>query len=117
MSDIDKKQYDRVAASGTVDVANLELKGKTLPLPLVIQQASLRLRPERAELTSFTGSVGSSDLQASGSIDNLISYLFRDDTLTRLGDGEEQPVRSGRVALGRGRPRDHPGAGQAGLHA
>ena len=34
----------------------------------------------------------------------------------RLGDGEEQPVRPGRVALGRGRPRDHPGAGQAGLH-
>ena len=82
LSDIDKKQYDRVAASGTMDVANLELKGKTLPLPLVIRQASLRLRPERAQLTSFTGSIGSSDLQASGSIDNLISYLFRDDTLT-----------------------------------
>ena len=35
MSDIDKKQYDRVAASGTVDVADLAApKGKTLPLPL-----------------------------------------------------------------------------------
>src|ERR687898_955441 len=82
MSDVDKKRYDRVAASGTVDVADLTLKGKTLPLPLAIQQAALRLRPERAELTSFTGTVGSSDLQASGSIDNLISYMFRDDTLS-----------------------------------
>ncbi|HEU5303515.1 MAG TPA: AsmA-like C-terminal region-containing protein [Gemmatimonadales bacterium] len=81
MSFIDKKQYDKVAASGSVDVGNLTLKGKTLPRPLAIQQASLRLRPERAELTSFTGSVGSSDLQASGSLDNLISYAFRDDTL------------------------------------
>jgi hypothetical protein len=90
MSDIDKKRYDRVGASGSVDVANLALKaspepssegGKTLPRPLAIQQASLRLRPERAELTSFTGTVGSSDLRASGSIDNLISYVFRDDTL------------------------------------
>ncbi len=81
MSAIDKKQYDRVAASGTVDVGDLSLKGKTLPLPLAIQRASLRLRPERAELTAFTGTVGSSDLQATGSIDNLISYLFRDDTL------------------------------------
>ena len=33
MSDIDKKQYDRVAASGTVDVGDLTLTGKTLPLP------------------------------------------------------------------------------------
>ncbi|MDQ3224279.1 MAG: hypothetical protein M3Q75_12540, partial [Gemmatimonadota bacterium] len=81
MSSIDKKQYDKVAASGTVDVGDLTLKGKTLPLPLTIQQAGLRLRPERAELTSFNGTIGSSDLQASGSIDNLISYVFRDDTL------------------------------------
>jgi hypothetical protein len=82
MSDVDRKRYDRVAASGTVDVADLTLRGKTLPLPLAIQQAALRLRPERAELTSFTGTIGSSDLQASGSIDNLISYMFRDDTLS-----------------------------------
>ncbi|MBA3443919.1 MAG: AsmA family protein, partial [Gemmatimonadales bacterium] len=81
MSSLDKKQYDKVAASGSVDVGNLTLKGKALPHPLAIQQASLRLRPERAELTSFNGTIGSSDLQATGSIDNLISYAFRDDTL------------------------------------
>jgi hypothetical protein len=81
LSSVDKKQYDKVAASGSVDVADLTLKGKTLPHPLAIQQASLRLKPERAELTSFRGTVGSSDLDATGSLDNLISYLFRDDTL------------------------------------
>ncbi|HMH56258.1 MAG TPA: AsmA-like C-terminal region-containing protein, partial [Gemmatimonadales bacterium] len=81
MSAIDKKQYDKVAASGSMDVANVTVGGKTLPHPLAVQQASLRLRPERAELTSFRGSVGSSDLQATGSLDNLIAYVFRDDTL------------------------------------
>jgi hypothetical protein len=81
MSAMDKKQYDQVAASGTVDVAGLTMKGEALPKPLAIQQASLRLRPERAELSSFTGTIGSSDLRATGSIDNLISYMFRDDTL------------------------------------
>jgi len=81
MSAIDKQQYDRVAATGTVDVTDLTLKGQALPHPLAIQQASLRLSPQRASLTRFTGSVGSSDLQATGSIDNLIAYAFRDDTL------------------------------------
>jgi hypothetical protein len=81
MSAIDKQQYDRVAASGTVDVAGLTVKGEALPRPLAIQQASLRLAPERAQLTQFTGTVGSSDLRATGSLDNLISYAFRDDTL------------------------------------
>ncbi|MFL5448485.1 MAG: AsmA-like C-terminal region-containing protein, partial [Gemmatimonadales bacterium] len=70
-----------VAASGTIDVTGLTVKGEALPHPLSIQQASLKLAPERAQLTHFTGTVGSSDLRATGSIDNLISYAFRDDTL------------------------------------
>ncbi|HEY9015610.1 MAG TPA: AsmA family protein, partial [Gemmatimonadales bacterium] len=38
MSAIDKKQYDRVAASGTVDVAGMTVKGEALPHPRSIQQ-------------------------------------------------------------------------------
>ena len=112
MSSVDKKQYDKVAASGSVDVANLTVKGKTLPHPLAIQQASLRLAPERAELKSFTGSIGSSDLQASGSLDNLLVLRLPGRHPARHRDGAEQPVQPGRVALGRGRPADHPGAAQ-----
>jgi hypothetical protein len=81
MSFIDKKQYERVVASGTVDVGGLTVKGKDLPHPLSIQQASLRLAPERAELRSFAGSIGSSDVQATGSLENLLGFMFRDDVL------------------------------------
>jgi uncharacterized protein involved in outer membrane biogenesis len=81
MSYVDKKQYDRVAASGTVDVGNLIVKGKSLPHPLAVRQASLRLAPERAELRSFDGTIGSSDVQASGTLNNLLSFVMRDDTL------------------------------------
>jgi AsmA-like C-terminal region/AsmA family len=81
MSSVDRKQYDKVAASGSMDVAGLTVRGQALPHPLAIRQASLRLAPQRAELTSFTGSVGSSDLEAKGTLDNLIAYAFRDDTL------------------------------------
>jgi hypothetical protein len=81
MSFIDKKQYDKVAASGTVDVGNLTVKGEALPKPLAIQQASLRLAPERAELRSFNGTIGSSDIKASGSLENLLAFVMRDDTL------------------------------------
>jgi hypothetical protein len=81
MSSIDRKQYNKVAASGSVHVRNLTIKGKTLPRPLAITQASLRLTPARAELRSFSGSIGSSDLQASGSLENLLGFAFRDDVL------------------------------------
>ncbi|HWB40990.1 MAG TPA: AsmA-like C-terminal region-containing protein [Gemmatimonadales bacterium] len=81
MSYVDRQQYDRVAASGTVDVGNLTVKGKTLPRPLSIQEASLRLAPQRADLRSFRGTIGSSDLQASGTLDNLLGFALRDDVL------------------------------------
>jgi uncharacterized protein involved in outer membrane biogenesis len=81
MSYIDGGQYDKVDARGTVDVGNLTVKGEVLPQPLAIQQASLRLAPQKAELRSFRGTVGSSDLQASGSLENLLGFALRDDVL------------------------------------
>ena len=81
MSWVQKKQYDKVAAAGTLDIGNLTVKGKALPHPLTIQKASLALAPERAQLKSFTGTIGSSDIQASGTLDNLLAFALRDDTL------------------------------------
>ena len=80
-SQLEAKQYDRVAASGTFDVSGVTVKGAALPHPLVIQRASLALAPRSARLVSFAGSVGSSDIQATGSLDNLLDFAFRQDTL------------------------------------
>jgi hypothetical protein len=81
MSWVDKGEYDRVAARGTIDIRDLSVKSEAFPRPLAIQEASLQLAPRRAELKSFTGTVGSSDLRASGSLENLLGYLLRDDDL------------------------------------
>jgi len=82
MSYIRKQQYAKVAASGSVDAAGITMKGASLPHPLAIQQASLTLAPQHALLKSFTGSIGSSDFQASGSLDNLLGFVLQDDTLS-----------------------------------
>jgi hypothetical protein len=81
LSSVRKNQYEKVAASGSVDAANVTVKGKTLPHPLAIQQASLTLAPQRAQLKSFAGTIGSSDVQASGSLDNLLGFVMQNDTL------------------------------------
>jgi uncharacterized protein involved in outer membrane biogenesis len=81
MSYVDRKQYDKVNASGTVEVAGVTMKGKTLPHPLTVREASLTLAPERAQLKSFSGTIGSSDLRAAGTLENLLPFAFRDDTL------------------------------------
>ena len=52
-----------------------------MPRPLAIKESSLQLAPRRAELKSFTGTVGSSDLRASGYLENFLGYALRDDDL------------------------------------
>jgi hypothetical protein len=81
MSWVDSARYQNIAARGTVNIRDLAVKSEAFPRPLAIQEAALQLAPRRAELKSFTGAVGSSDLRASGSLDNLLGYLLRDDDL------------------------------------
>jgi hypothetical protein len=81
MSWLDAGQYDRVAASGTVDVRDLAVRSEALRQPLAISEASLRLAPRHTELRSLTATAGSSDLRASGFIDNLLGYVLRDEDL------------------------------------
>lgn len=81
MSWVDQGAYDRVAASGTVNVSDLTVKSEALPHALAIREASLALAPRHAELRSLSGTVGSSDLRLSGSLDNLLGYLMQDQDL------------------------------------
>jgi hypothetical protein len=74
-------QYDRISARGTVEVAGLTVKSDSLPHPLTVREASLRLAPRSAELRSFSGTIGSSDLSLSGRLDNVLGFVLRDDVL------------------------------------
>ncbi|HEX6107689.1 MAG TPA: AsmA-like C-terminal region-containing protein [Gemmatimonadales bacterium] len=81
LSWVDQGQYDRVAARGTIDVRDVAVRSEALPHPMAVREASLRLAPERAELRSFSGTVGSSDLRLSGSLENYLGFALRDEAL------------------------------------
>lgn len=81
MSYVDNKQYDRIAARGALTVNNLALETADLPHPLAIDEASLQFTPQRAELRSLTGRVGSSDLALTGYLDNVVPFALRGDPL------------------------------------
>jgi uncharacterized protein involved in outer membrane biogenesis len=81
MSFVDRKQYDRIAARGNVDVRGFTLKTADLPHAVAIDEASLVLSPQRAELKSLSGKVGSSDMRLSGYVDNVVPFALRGDAL------------------------------------
>lgn len=81
MSWVDKKQYDRVTARGNVNVTGVAVNTEDLPHALAIDEARLQLTPQRAELRSLTGRIGSSDLRLSGYLENLVPFALRGDPL------------------------------------
>ena len=81
LSDIDQRRYDRVDARGTVNLARVALRSATLPHPVAVDTAALRLTPRTAELSSFVAKIGSSDVRATGTLDNILGFVFRGDDL------------------------------------
>ena len=81
VSFVDRKQYDRVTARGNINVRGFALKAVDLPHPVAIDEASLQLSPQRAELKSLSGKVGTSDLRMSGYLENIVPFVLRGDPL------------------------------------
>lgn len=81
MSFIDRHQYDRISARGSADARNLTVRTADLPHAVMVEEAVLQLTPRHAELKSFRGSIGSSDIQLAGYLDNLIGYVLRNEAL------------------------------------
>ena len=80
LSDIEKKRYEQMAASGTFVIEQL---GLTVPkLPAVhIRRAAATITPKAMTLGDFGVTVGRSDLSAKGQLTGYLGYLLRGDKL------------------------------------
>ena len=80
-SDVEAGRYERVESSGSVSARDVTLEAEGLRQPVAVEEATLELTPRAAELRSFRASIGSSDVQATGGIENLLGFLMRDEPL------------------------------------
>jgi hypothetical protein len=78
---VDAGQFDKVSASGILAASHVKASGDALPHPLSVDTTQLRFTPRRVELPTFVAQIGSSDVRANGSLENLIGYVLRDDVL------------------------------------
>lgn len=80
-SALDAGNFEQVDASGTVTASGVAVRTATLPHPIQVQEARLQLSPQQAELTSFRGTLGSSEVRADGRLDNVLGFVLRDQEL------------------------------------
>ena len=81
MSSIEKKQYEKFDAKGTLAVADMNYKSSTLSYPTKINKLNLNFTPQFVELTQFDAKIGRSDIQMDGKIENFLQYALKDSLL------------------------------------
>ncbi|WP_304582609.1 AsmA-like C-terminal region-containing protein [uncultured Alistipes sp.] len=81
MSDIEKQRYERMAASGTFVVEQLDLTVPNLPA-VHLKRAAATITPRAMTLGELGVTVGRSDLSAKGQLTGYLGYLLRGDKLS-----------------------------------
>ncbi|MGB3590652.1 MAG: AsmA-like C-terminal region-containing protein [Nonlabens sp.] len=81
MNSIEREQYQNIKTKGTAGLTEFTYEGDALNKPLRIESAVLDFSNERIKLKNFKATTGNTDLQASGTINNLIGFLLQDQGL------------------------------------
>ncbi len=78
---IDNNQFDKIKTNGTASLERFTYAGKDIANPIHIKNAAIKFNTNSILLSNFTAKTGSSDLNATGNLDNLFAFLFNDKKL------------------------------------
>ncbi len=80
LSYIDKEQYDKISASGTVKLNDMNLNLKEMPR-IGIKQSVFTFTPQYLNLSETTVNIGQNDLTADCRFENYMAYALKGKTL------------------------------------
>lgn len=81
MQSVEKAQYQNIQNSGTASLIGFTYNGPEMAKPFTINQAAVAFTTHQIRLTKLEAKTGSSDLQASGILDNLYGFMFKNQIL------------------------------------
>jgi hypothetical protein len=79
---IDKKNYERIEASGTVNLTNVQYFSKDYQDGIHINTTQLNFSPQQMVLSNMKGLFQNTSFTANGIIENMIGYTMHDEPLT-----------------------------------
>lgn len=81
VSSLEKQEYDKFKAAGTLEIDKMNYKTATLPYQVMLNMMKLNFTNQFVELTGFDAKMGNSDIRATGKIENFIQYIFKDSLI------------------------------------
>ena len=81
MNSIEKEQYQNVKSSGTAGIKNFSYKSPEIPNEIKVSSAKVNLSQGNVTVPELDLTTGQTDLKATGTIQNLMGFLFTDQEL------------------------------------
>ncbi len=76
-----KKDFKSFTFKGMLEMADFYFKNASFPQGMQIDRMKLLFNPAHVKLEQFNGTLAGSDLQADGTIDNLLFYFLKNEPL------------------------------------
>ena len=80
LSSIEKEQYDRILAAGTIGLTDMKLKMQDIP-DVEIKKSLFTFTPKYLQLSETTVNIGKNDITADSRFENYIGYALKGTTL------------------------------------
>lgn len=81
MKAIETNTYSRIKNSGSMSISDFVFSSEDIVNPIHISEANMQFVPGKVSLNNFKAKTGESDLNATGTIKNLLGFLLSDNTL------------------------------------
>ncbi len=81
MASVERKQYENTQTTGRLDLSDFEYASEETPNPIKIKSTALTFNPKTVTLNKLEGTTGKTDFNATGTINNLLGFLFNDENV------------------------------------
>jgi hypothetical protein len=81
VSDLQKKQYDKFTAGGTINITNLDYVTADYPTGIKINNLATTFTPSKIDITTVSGQYVSTNFNGNGQINNMLNYVLQNKPL------------------------------------
>ncbi len=81
MASIENEHYENTQTRGQLDLSDFEYASEETSNPIKIQSTALTFNPKTVTLNKLNGATGQTDFSATGTINNLLGFLFNDEKI------------------------------------
>jgi hypothetical protein len=79
IASVENHQYERTETTGKMQLNDFEYNSEEMVHPLKLKSTALTFNPKTVTLNELNGTTGQTDFNATGTINNLLGYMFNDE--------------------------------------